>query len=196
MQLIAMKRDLIELAVPVGVGVVAIVLYGIHFLLSGSLIGTALETCAVALLVACSSWLFGYFLGFLFAIPRALNRDHKSTSDGTALGMDWETTYKVNANLEEVSDWLTKIVVGLGLVNLQHIPEYAVRFGNYFAVGFGSSSSSPRIALAVAVLFLVSGFLTGYLTTRLELTQRLRETERIEAATSLGGPNKKIYTLS
>lgn len=70
-------------------------------------------------LVAGASFAGGAAIGFLFGLPRAekyrfINKD----------GVDHnakEYGYGDNTNLEEVSDWLTKIIVGLTLIKLNTI---------------------------------------------------------------------------
>ena len=61
--------------------------------------------------------LVGMFIGFLFGIPKIVQDNSPSVEK---IG---EPAYRqqVNSNLTEISDWLTKIIVGLGLVNLTKI---------------------------------------------------------------------------
>jgi len=73
----------------------------------------------------------------------------------------------VNTNLEQISDWLTKIIVGLGLVELKAIPDAAVRFVAFISSAFRETSSP--IAIGCTLYFPVVGFLSGYLLTRLYL---------------------------
>ncbi len=77
-----------------------------------------------ALLVAASggSWADGFrwilyllaaatlsgILGLIFGLPRALSDYQPAAAE----------RYKGNSNLEEISDWLTKLLVGVGLVQL------------------------------------------------------------------------------
>jgi hypothetical protein len=62
-----------------------------------------------ALAIAAASGLVGGLLGFLFGIPRTVQGTGASTSG---------PQYDANTNLEQVSDWLTKILVGVGLVQI------------------------------------------------------------------------------
>src|SRR5690242_13002216 len=61
----------------------------------------------------------GGLLGFLFGIPRT-TRPRPSEAPGSDDGRrDMSTTpYEPSNNLEQVADWLTKILVGVGLVEL------------------------------------------------------------------------------
>src|SRR5215204_5036319 len=85
-------------------GVAGIAIYGFSGDATGRIIG-------VSLLWAASTWVSGGFLGFLFAIPQSASRNAGDVFSSSA-------AYRSNSNLEEISDWLTKILVGLGLVQL------------------------------------------------------------------------------
>src|SRR5215212_11890898 len=72
---------------------------------------------AIGILVSGASAAFGGLLGFLFGIPRTLQQEGSSWS---AVGSDGDsndekrspdTDYRPNTNLEQISDWLTKILV-------------------------------------------------------------------------------------
>src|SRR5204862_8287798 len=66
---------------------------------------------AVAGLVAGGAWVTGGLIGFLFGIPRSLaDQDRRGDQSGPS------ARYQANTNLEQISDWLTKILVGVGLV--------------------------------------------------------------------------------
>jgi hypothetical protein len=119
---------------------------------------TGLRLFSQILVVGGASYGVGALLGFLFGIPRTLNADigrpvdDRVTHNGT----------RPNTNLEQVSDWLTKILVGVGLTQLKTLPEQLRSLGAYFAV-----ADSPAVTLAVIVDWSVAGFLVGYLLTRL-----------------------------
>jgi hypothetical protein len=71
----------------------------------------------------------------------------------------------VNTNLDDVSDWLTKIVVGVGLVELREIPGLLLRLARLIAGELGVNQV-PFI-IAVIAYFTTVGFISGYLTTRM-----------------------------
>src|SRR4051812_7768648 len=61
----------------------------------------------------------GAALGFLFGLPRARFTDQLASHDASASENKAPGGhYLANSNLIKVSDWLTTIVIGLGLVNL------------------------------------------------------------------------------
>jgi len=123
----------------------------------------------------------GVFLGFLFGIPRSLQTENPSGAQPKeSAGAPPESNqdapksqYKANTNLEQISDWLTKILVGVGLTQFNNIPDLFVRAGDYFGSALGSSSSNSKIAIAIILFFSVCGFLFGYLWTRLFLGREL-----------------------
>lgn len=74
----------------------------------------------------------------------------------------------VNTNLEQISDWLTKIIVGVSLVNSDQIGNALWRAAGSMADSIGGKDSQS-LALAILVYFSVLGVLGGYLLTRLFL---------------------------
>ena len=120
----------------------------------------------------------GGLLGFLFGIPRV---EQASTFRGGNLDESEEAVrsknaYRqtVNTNLTEISDWLTKIIVGVSLVQMTKIPpafQSLVRF-------LSGSTHDPGFVGSVLVFFGVSGFLSGYLLTRLFLASAFSEADR------------------
>jgi hypothetical protein len=137
---------------------------------------------SLALLIA------GMGLGFLFGIPKVLQGTKpRRAVKGEAPGSDQtpaaETpaegyAQRVNTNLEEISDWLTKIIVGLGLVELRKLPPFMTQLAQRIAGSFGQADAPVSVALAMVVFFPVSGFLYGYLMTRLYLQGALARAER------------------
>jgi tetratricopeptide (TPR) repeat protein len=150
----------------IGTGIVVILLYAIHNGINLKLF----EIAGTGIIVAGGSLLCGGLLGFLFGIPRTRqkanaggNGNAESAADNRGAG---EVEYQPNTNLEEISDWLTKILVGVGLTQLKPIGSQLQKFAEKAGEGLGSSSI---FALGLIVFFLVSGFFYGYLWARLYL---------------------------
>ncbi|HEY6765415.1 MAG TPA: hypothetical protein VI386_11630 [Candidatus Sulfotelmatobacter sp.] len=78
----------------------------------------------------------------------------------------------INTNLEEISDWLTKILVGVGLIQLRTLPDNIRRVGIY--VGQGLGANEQTVASGIVIYFLGLGFLGGYLLTRMFLGPAFR----------------------
>lgn len=156
----------------------SLIIYSTQFALHGTwalLVGIL----GSGLLIAAASFLLGTLLGFIFAIPKALqNRSGDQGGVSSAVeGLPEGLVYQVNTNLEQISDWLTKILVGVGLVQLARVPEYATRLGQYFKHCLGDADCSPAIAVTLIVGFLAFGFLAGYLVTRIYVTGALKRAE-------------------
>jgi len=128
----------------------------------------------------------GGFIGFLFGIPRlaqATERDAAAKSGArgaeqaaSALrGGGWQS----NSNLIEISDWLTKIIVGLGLIHLKDMPVAVQQLAAHVAGGFGDPGTAQFVPFLMALLvaFSLLGFVTGYLYTRIFLQGALRRAE-------------------
>jgi ABC-type amino acid transport system permease subunit len=133
-----------------------------------------MQVLGVSLLIAGASFLVGALLGFLFGIPRALRSDDALTSAQLAQGQ----RYAGNSNLEQISDWLTKILIGAGLVQLgsltARIGELSDSVGN--ALG-GSEQTANTVALALILFFFSSGFLVIYVYTRVDFGPLMARTE-------------------
>jgi len=75
----------------------------------------------------------------------------------------------INTNLEQISDWLTKIIVGVSLVNSERIGEAIWIAAGHVGESLGGGANRASLALAIMVYFSVVGLLSGYLLTRLFL---------------------------
>ncbi len=140
------------------------------------------------LLIASASFLVGILLGFVFGIPRALQTPSQLGSEshgqGKSEGVQVPSlgpAYQVNTNFEQISDWLTKIIVGVGLVEMAKFPDLFRRLGNYLAPCLGDLCKSPSVAVVIVILFAVLGFLAGYLFMRLYFTGAFRRAEVVPA---------------
>ena len=134
----------------------------------------------VALLLSGASMLAGVLLGFLFGIPRLFQKDQEAASmppaAGGAAAKEQQLRYQGNTNLEQISDWLTKILVGVGLTQLGQLPALYGDLGAYFGPALGGAFGG-RVAVCIAVFFPIIGFMIGYLWTRLYLGIELHRSE-------------------
>src|ERR1700756_3592164 len=71
-----------------------------------------LQITIAAMLISAASVGVRWVLGFLFGLPRCIEK----AEDPGLLG------YLSNTNLLDVSDWLTKIIVGISLVQIGNLP--------------------------------------------------------------------------
>jgi tetratricopeptide (TPR) repeat protein len=105
----------------------------------------------------------GGLLGFLFGIPKAAKLQNQS--EGANNGK-YRERYVENTNLEDISDWLTKIIIGVGLVELSKIPQLLNQYAKMIAPALGGIPSSEGFALAISTYYSVIGFFFVYLATR------------------------------
>ena len=177
------------------VGLAAVILFSIQFSPTDRR-NTALAT---GLLISGACLLLGGLVGFLFGIPRTLQESSESTSKAPKAsgGLESErptaggqVQYKANTNLEQISDWLTKILVGVGLTQLTTLPKKLPELAAYLAPAFGGQAASGDLfAIAMVFYFLSAGFLFGYLWTRLFLAGALA---RADVQTFLRQVERKI----
>ena len=168
---------LVAFIVTAVVGLTAILTYAIQA-------GSFWSVFGVALTVAGASLLTGALFGFLFGIPRTLQHDrpasprHNAKDEVQPRDEEQETRYAVNTNLEQISDWLTKILVGVGLTQIGEIPGALGTLAGYLAPGFQGSNVDSAIskvfAIGLFIYALICGFFVGYLWTRLFLAGAFR----------------------
>lgn len=118
------------------------------------------EILGNGLMLAGACFFAGGLCGFLFGIPRTVQGDQ----------MREEVDYRINTNLEQISDWLTKIIVGLTLVNLQNIPPFFTQLAVDITPGMGGQAEDTVFAGGIIVYFLILGFLGGYIITRTQIS--------------------------
>jgi hypothetical protein len=173
------ERAMSVLAVCLAVGCVIILLYSAQ----ATNISLYLSVVGVALVIALSALLTGGLLGFLFGIPRTLQPEEKSVTQqignvvNTSATQKSERSYGVNTNLEDVSDWLTKILVGVGLTQISSVPSALREYADYFSKGLGDYPNSSVFSIALLLFFLIDGFLLSYLWTRLHFAGALRQAD-------------------
>jgi hypothetical protein len=116
---------------------------------------------AIAYLWSVASFAIGAMLGFLFGVPKVLQDETNKSGEYRQL---------VNTNLDQISDWLTKVVVGLSLVNAREILTSLRKAAGMFANALGNSDGSVALGMAVMIYFSVIGFMSIYILTRLYLS--------------------------
>src|SRR3954466_15129519 len=127
---------------------------------------------ACCLLLGTAATLVGALAGFTFGIPKTVTSSAGSDKP--------KSVYTGNTNLEEISDWLTKILVGAGLVELSKVSDALNSFGSSFrGTNPPPGPSLPLgpfgwiVAPALVITYGVCGFLLAYLWARIYLTQDL-----------------------
>jgi hypothetical protein len=110
----------------------------------------------------------GMTTGFIFAIPRASSR-------------------YVNSNLEVISDWLTKIIVGVGLTEMRSIPSGLRYLARFVAGGDQSSGQDQAFATFVMLYFFFGGFVAAYLETRVFLSGAFHRSDPLRSPLAAAG---------
>jgi hypothetical protein len=154
------------LGVAVFLGFVTLFLFAFHQ-------PAVLQTTASIFLLAGAALAAGILIGFLFGIPRARQQANAQSDPQSTEG------YAVNTNLEQISDWLTKIIVGVGLIQLATFPGKLKALAGYFANAIGPGTISGSLVLAILGFFAIFGFLIGYLWARIYLTGEFSRAERL-----------------
>jgi hypothetical protein len=127
-------------------------------------------------MVGAAAWLVGTALGFLFGVPRVRASEVEDRPD---------TAVVPNTNLEQISDWLTKIIVGATLVQLGPIARGVAILSGFVGGGLGTNhDEGAAMSGAVMVFYFAAGFVWGYLWCSLRvfremqaLVQRERQVE-------------------
>lgn len=113
----------------------------------------------------------GALVGFLFGVPKVY------------LGQSSSATYRPNTNIEDISDWLTKIIVGVGLVQFREIGEFlkglSVELGQALVSQSRAQTQAEAASFvqALIIYFFVAGIIQGYLLTRMYLSKRFQESQ-------------------
>lgn len=132
-----------------------------------------------ALLTSLSFSALGGLLGFLFGVPRAPQSDalkNGRSQEGAPTGPGVQLA--VNTNLEQISDWLTKLLVGLGLVELREIPVLLRRMTSLIApVICVDGQPAEVLSLAIILSSSIFGFSFAYMATRLYLARAFKQAD-------------------
>jgi CheY-like chemotaxis protein len=161
--------------VAIGVGVAAILLFPIQ----ASSLAQYFSVLTTGVLFAGAFLALGSLAGFLFGIPYANQQQNTGQQEEGETAVMVEPTrradernlrlYRPNTNLEQISDWLTKILVGVGLVQLTQVPDALQAFSSYAAPALGNWRGSGFFGVAILIYFAVMGFLLLFLWTRVNL---------------------------
>ncbi len=136
--------------------------------------GNILVVLGLSLSIAFAALFTGGIIGFLFGIPRRLQAANSTTASPN-------DKYTDNTNLEEISDWLTKIIVGVTLVQLPAIEAklntLCLNLEKSFGSSFGKDSGGFAYTYsgAIIIFYFLCGFLAVYLWARTYLTETLSD---------------------
>lgn len=116
----------------------------------------SITTFGILFLLALAATGGGGILGFLFGVPRYRTDAHIKSD------------FLYNSNLEQVSDWLTKIIIGATLVQIDDIAQ-AIGRVSLFIGGEIGHAGGVTAACSIIVFSFVGGFMWAYLWVSLRL---------------------------
>jgi hypothetical protein len=124
-------------------------------------------------MAAMAAMLTGIFAGFILGVPKLVSSGQLTVPAGTP---------SPNTNLGEISDWITKLLLGAGLVSLTHLGGPAARLiddvasGLYDATGHPAGAAGAKVlAGAVLISFTVLGVVEGYVLTSTWYPRKLQQ---------------------
>jgi hypothetical protein len=118
----------------------------------------------IGMILGIASFISSFFTGTLFGMPKRNNIK--------------ESDYALNNSLVEISEWLTKIIVGLGLVNLKEIPSYLISLGEYVKASTKYDGELVSIySISIVVYFGFLGLYIGYNYMRLVLSNKYKNAD-------------------
>lgn len=172
-------EDLLEYRRAIRVVIGALVVGLVALLVFSAQAGTPIGYVSVVgagLAVVGGGFALGAVAGFLFGIPRRLQ---EPTPTVATEGADRANIpYVGNSSLEQISDWLTKIIVGVGLTQLTNVPGALGALGAVVGPALGGFTGSETFGVFEFVYFAIGGFFMTYLWTRLPFIHLLVVAER------------------
>jgi hypothetical protein len=173
----------LALRLSLAIGVLSVLIY------AATQEGRFFLTAGLGLLLLCASFLVGGTLGFLFGIPKKLQQtpapapekpspagdSEEEEEDGGKARLGKQTSYESNTSLEQISDWLTKILVGLTLTQWNDLRTGFQDVVEYMAPAFGANGEI--FTGGIVIVGALCGFFFGYLPTRLFLWLALTESD-------------------
>jgi hypothetical protein len=133
------------------------------------------QVAATGLVVAGAGAVSGALIGFIFGVPRVLTGDRPAADRASS---PKGSVIVANTNLEQISDWLTKILVGVGLTQFRPIIESAGRLFEAMGPAFGGGPAGSAFAGALLTYSATGGFVAGWLLTRLRLSLGMAEADQ------------------
>jgi hypothetical protein len=125
------------------------------------------RNAGIAVLWGLGCTMAGVLVGFIFGIPRASEQAQTASPDGKPSSAS--RGLRVNTNLEQISDWLTKIIVGVSLVQAKDIKDGFRDISRYLGTCF-DGTCGPVLGGGLILFHSILGMLAGYLFMRMHLS--------------------------
>lgn len=137
-----------------------------------------MKLLGISSLVAFASSLSGGLLGFLFGVPRSLLTNSTTAPPEPPGEKSNNSNYQDNTNLEQISDWLTKIIVGASITQIPQLKDYVDSIARNITTNLASTKIGAiayTYMSATLVFYFICGFLLVYLWSRIYLKQQLSD---------------------
>ena len=131
-------------------------------------------------------------IGFLFGITRTHTIERIKSDDGE--GQNYYR-YIPNTNLEEISDWLTKIIIGVGLIELKSLGEWLWWFSKEVSNDLTGKEDIATYVVGIILFNSAAGFVLGYLWTRLKYGAAIKSADEKLIEKRLKGVESGLQTL-
>jgi len=133
-----------------------------------------MELFGLLLVIAMAALLLGTLLGFLFGIPKTNNHRNQNGE---------RSQYKSVTNLEDISNWLSIMLVGLILTQATKFPYYLESIANSILANndcIYNCQFAHAIIIGEILFSVISGFILGYAYTRLYFPGNFNATKENE----------------
>ncbi|MBL7911967.1 MAG: hypothetical protein JNJ41_12990 [Bacteroidia bacterium] len=107
----------------------------------------------------------GGIIGFIFGIPKSLQNANPNG--------DSSAKFVTNTSLEQISDWLTKIIVGVGLIEIREVFSLIKKLYYFFCNNVSCNNHCHEWGIyltSLAIISILLGFLAFYVYTRVNLS--------------------------
>lgn len=160
------------------------------FMLGDSAKTPSFGVSVTALLLFTGAMFVGAGLGFLFGLPRSrlgdlttvanadTDKAKAATSGTAAVSLTPSRYYLTNSNLNKVSDWLTTVVVGLGLVNIRSTVPALRDLSAALQEPLGGQPYGGAAGLSLLFTGAFAGFLIMYLWTIIRVRALMEDCEQ------------------
>ncbi|UWZ83104.1 hypothetical protein [Occallatibacter riparius] len=99
-------------------------------------------------------------------------------------------------NLDQIGDWLTKLILGAGLTQIAKLPGGLDQLGTYIGSNMGSGNDFKLVAMAICVFFPACGFLFGYIWGRIFLPGAFRLPDVLRLSPESPGIHRELKTTA
>lgn len=140
--------------------IICIIVYGLNFTKLDFL-----KVVPVGVLLAITSFSFGGTLGFIFGLPTFSKKEE-------------EIAYERNTSLKEIADWLTKIIIGVTLVELKSIVIYFQKIVLNISLYLDVGDSGIIFSSTILISFFFIGFVSIYLLTITDVFKYLANNDK------------------